>query len=183
MQVSLDALRAGRLARYRWAPLDALAWVVAIYGGVCLRYDFRIQYLFTWGTFGAAALVAIAQVVVGSWRGPYSVHHRLGSPEEIADLSRTVAIVAAALFIPIRLIYPPPVPTSTPVTSGAIALLLIFTMRFLRRAWWTRRARRRHGLRHLTMTQRSPDCESKASGSGATAPTWPTSPKQSAPTC
>ncbi len=145
--MSLDALRAGRLARYRWAPLDALAWVVAIYGGVCLRYDFRIQYLFTWGTFGAAALVAVAQVVVGSWRGPYSVHHRLGSPEEIADLSRTVAIVAAALFIPIRLIYPPPVPTSTPVTSGAIALLLIFTMRFLRRAWWTRRARRRHGLR------------------------------------
>lgn len=147
MQLSLDAMRSGRAARYRWAPLDALAWVIAIYGGVCLRYDFRIQPLFTWGTFAAATLVAVAQVVVGSWRGPYAVHHRLGSAEEVADLARTVAIVAVLLFVPIRLVYPPPVPASTPITSGAIALLLIFTMRFLRRAWWTRRARRRHGLR------------------------------------
>lgn len=151
MQLSLDAVRAGRAARFRWAPLDAVAWVVAIYGGVCLRYDFRTQYLITWETFTAAAFVAVAQVAIGSWRGPYAVHHRLGSPEEVADLARTVAIVALLLFIPIRLTYPPLVPTSTPITSGAIALLLIFTMRFVRRAWWTRRARRRHGLRRAVV--------------------------------
>ena len=151
MQLSLDAVRAGRAARFRWAPLDAVAWVVAIYGGVCLRYDFRTQYLITWETFAAAAFVAVAQVAIGSWRGPYAVHHRLGSPEEVADLARTVAIVALLLFIPIRLTYPPLVPTSTPITSGAIALLLIFTMRFVRRAWWTRRARRRHGLRRAVV--------------------------------
>ncbi len=152
VQISLDAVRAGRLARYRWAPLDALAWVVAIYGGVCLRYDFRLNYLFTWGTFAAAALVAVAQLVVGSWRGgPYAVHHRLGSPEEIADLARTV-VIAALLLIPlIAFTYPPAVPASTPITSGALALLIMFTLRFVRRAWWTRRARRRHGMRRAVV--------------------------------
>lgn len=151
MQLSLDALRAGRLARYRWAPLDALAWVLAVYGGVCLRYDFKLHYLFTWGTFAAAALVAAAQLVVGSFRGPYAVHHRLGSAEEIADLARTVVISAALLGVLTLVVYPPPVPTSTPITSGTLALLVMFTMRFVRRAWWTRRARRRHGMRRAVV--------------------------------
>lgn len=146
-QRGLEAIRAGRYARLRWAPLDALAWVAAIYGGVALRYDFKLHYLFTWGTFVAAALVVVAQLVLGVWRGPYSVHHRLGSPEEIADLARTVGVVALLLAGLTLAVYPPPVPTSTPITSGTLALLLMFTMRFIRRAWWTRRALRRGGLR------------------------------------
>ncbi|MBK7721447.1 MAG: polysaccharide biosynthesis protein [Austwickia sp.] len=128
-----------------------MAWVLAVYGGVCLRYDFKLHYLFTWGTFAAAALVAAAQLVVGSFRGPYAVHHRLGSAEEIADLARTVVISAALLGVLTLVVYPPPVPTSTPITSGTLALLVMFTMRFVRRAWWTRRARRRHGMRRAVV--------------------------------
>nr|WP_246308844.1 nucleoside-diphosphate sugar epimerase/dehydratase [Kineosphaera limosa] len=132
-----------RWTRRTWPLVDAAIWVLAVYGAVWLRYDFRVDLLLTTGTAVCAALAATLQVLAGSFVGPYGVRHRRGSLEEIADLARTVLLVALPFLLFTLLIYPPPVPRSTAVTSGALALLAMLAARFVVRARDARAARNR----------------------------------------
>ncbi len=135
--------RRPRVTGWAWALGDAAIWAFAVYVAVWLRYDFRPDLLFRPGTLACAALCALLQGVVGLAIGPYRVRHRRGSLEEILDLARTVALVALALLVVSLLIYPPPVPRSTAVTSGTLALLAMFAARFVVRTRDNLQARRR----------------------------------------
>lgn len=133
--------------RARWAAADATIWVLAVHLAVWFRYDFSLSLLLTWGTPACAVGVAVAHLVIGFLRGPYTTRHRLASIEEAHDVALAVGLATLGLFVTTLLIYPPPIPRSTPLVSGSLALLSMFALRFLRRAYWTRRARQRRGFR------------------------------------
>ena len=132
-----------RVTGWAWALGDAAIWAFAIYVAVWLRYDFRPDLLFRRETLVCAALCALLQGVVGLVVGPYRVRHRRGSLEEILDIARSVALVALVLLVVSLVIYPPPVPRSTAVTSGTLALLAMFAARFVVRTRDNLQARRR----------------------------------------
>lgn len=137
------------LRTHLWPVIDAGVWVVAVYASVWLRYDFRLGLLLTSSTFAAAIGAGAVHVLAGSVIGPYVTRHRRGSAEEIADLARTVAITAVPLLVVPLLVYPPPVPRSTAITAGALALLTMLATRLVVRSRAARRALRRPGRRVL----------------------------------
>ena len=141
------ALRARLRRRFTWPAVDAVIWAVAVYASVWIRYDFRITLLFTWGTLGVALLAATLHVAAGFLVGPYPVSHRRGSFEEIADLARTFAVVLLPLLIVPWLTVPHPVPRTTAISAGTLALLSMLAARLLSRARHNRRARLRPGGR------------------------------------
>ena len=141
------ALRSRLRRRFTWPAVDALIWIVAVYASVWIRYDFRVTLLFTWGTLGFALLAASVHVLAGFVVGPYLVSHRRGSFEEIADLARTFAVVLLPLLIVPWLAVPHPVPRTTAISAGTLALLTMLAARLLSRARHNRRARLRPGGR------------------------------------
>ena len=141
------ALRTRLRRKLTWPVVDAVIWVVAVYASVWIRYDFRVTLLFTWGTLGFALLAASLHVVAGFLAGPYLVNHRRGSFEEIADLGRTFAIVSIPLLVVPWLTVPHPVPRTTAISAGTLALLTMLAARLLSRARHNRRARLRPGGR------------------------------------
>ena len=130
-----------------WPLVDALIWVCAVFGAVWLRYDFRVDLLLSRGTLACALLCAALQLLAGRLVGPYAVRHRRGSLEEVADLARSTVCVAVPLLVVTLVVYPPPVPRSTAVVSGMLALLAMLACRFVARARDTRQARNREGGR------------------------------------
>lgn len=141
------ALRTRLRRRLTWPAVDAAIWAVAVYASVWIRYDFKITLLFSWGTLGFALLAASLHVIAGFLVGPYLVAHRRGSFEEIADLARTFAVVLLPLLIMPWLAYPHPVPRTTAISAGALAMLTMLAARLLSRARHNRRARLRPGGR------------------------------------
>lgn len=127
--------------------IDASTWACAVFGAVWLRYDFHFDSLLNLETVGCAVLCATLQLVAGSAVGPYAVRHRRGSLEEVSDLARSVLIVAASLLLLTLVVYPPPVPRSTSIISGTLALLAMLATRFVVRARDIRQARNRGGGR------------------------------------
>ncbi len=130
----------GRWSRIAWPAADCLIWMLAVYAAVWLRYDFRVDLTLSAGTAACALLCAVVQPLAGSLIGPYAVGHRRGSLEEIADLARTVACVAVPLLVVTLVVYPPPVPRSTAIISGTLALLAMLAARFVARSRDTRAA-------------------------------------------
>lgn len=134
-------------SRQRWAAADAAIWFLAVYMAVFLRYDFSVSSLQKGPTVVAASISALSQIVVGSTWGPYSVRHSLASFEEVVDLARAVGISALPLLLWTLVVYPPPLARSTAIIAAMLALLSMCTLRFVRRAYWIRRSRRRSGTR------------------------------------
>ena len=134
------ARRRNRFRRWVWALIDAIIWVIAIYGATWLRFDFDNRPVLDSGAALFALTAAGAAIVVGSLIGPYRVGHQRGSFEETFDVGRNAVLVSAGLFIWALIAHPSLVPRSIPVTAGALALMGMFTARFIIRAWTTRRA-------------------------------------------
>lgn len=142
-------LSTARWTRRTWPLVDTAIWLLAVYAAVWLRYDFRVDLLLRPDTALVAAGCAALHLFVGSLVGPYGVRHRRGSLEEVLDLARTVALVSVPVLALTLIVYPPPVPRSTAVTSGALALLAMLAVRFVVRTRDSRQARRAGGRRAL----------------------------------
>ena len=132
--------RRDRLHRWVWAFLDAVIWLVAIYGATWLRFDFRATLVFATGTLLFAVVGVVGHFVVGAFVGPYGVNHQRGSFEESVDIGRTVVLVTGGLLVWVLIADPIVVPRSVPLVAGALALVGMFAVRFLIRSWRVRRA-------------------------------------------
>ena len=134
------AQRRNRFRRWVWALIDAVIWVIAIYGATWLRYDFDRRPVLINSTAWFAIAAACATIVVGALIGPYGVGHQRGSFEEAIDVGRNAVLVAAGLFIWALIAHPILLPRSIPVMAGALAMTGMFAARFIIRSWTTRRA-------------------------------------------
>ena len=124
--------------RWYWALVDMACWAVAVYVATWLRLDFDMLKTLGAGTLQFALAVAVFHLAVGMVIGPYAVGHARGSFEEVVDISRAVLVTTFAGFAGMMLmIHPNPVPRTVPLISGAVALGLMFVLRFVVRMWRT----------------------------------------------
>ncbi|TCB95924.1 polysaccharide biosynthesis protein [Micromonospora zingiberis] len=111
---------------------DTLAWVAGFVVAGWARYEQilagrAINALI----FGVAA--AVLHFGISALRRIYSGRHPLGSIEEVRGLAETTATTAVVVLVALLAQSDRPVPASTPVVGGALALLLMLSFRLLHR--------------------------------------------------
>jgi FlaA1/EpsC-like NDP-sugar epimerase len=121
-----------------WVLFDGAIWFLAICGATWLASDFKSAPLLVVPVpilvFASAA--AGVHVLVGAVIG--AVGHRRGSFEETVDLSRTVVVTSVLLLGWALLADSHSIPRSVPVVAGPLALVGMFTVRYLIRSWRNR---------------------------------------------
>ena len=130
--------RRARFIRWSWSVVDAVIWVMAIYGATWLRFDFTLDNVLVPATLLFAVVAGLVHVGVGAIFGPYRVGHQRGSFEESSDISRAVAITGLALAGWIGVSTAFLVPRSVPFIASALALTGMLASRFVIRAWRNR---------------------------------------------
>jgi FlaA1/EpsC-like NDP-sugar epimerase len=139
------------IVRVTWALFDALIWGAAMFAAGWMRFDFVATQVPVRGVLLFALAAMLGQLVVGGFVGPYAVGHQRGSFEEIIGVARTVAVVGTGLFVWALLTNPALVPRSVPVSAGALALLMMFALRYVVRAVNTHRSATRKGDRRVIL--------------------------------
>ncbi|WP_240474218.1 nucleoside-diphosphate sugar epimerase/dehydratase [Intrasporangium chromatireducens] len=131
--------------------IDGVIWAFSIYLAIWVRLDFTLQPQFARGTALVALGAVVAHLAVGYLVGPYAVGHVRGSFEEIVDLGLTVGLVAIGLFVWSLMSEPVIVPRGVPLSAAAIALLLMFAVRFVVRTLRAHTARERNAERRVVV--------------------------------
>ncbi|WP_029210282.1 polysaccharide biosynthesis protein [Arsenicicoccus bolidensis] len=131
--------RRDRLVRVSWCLIDAVIWVVAIYGATWLRHAYEVEPTLVRNTAIVACAAAMGHVLASFLTGPYRKGHVRGSFEEVLEVAATVAIVCAGLMAWALAARPIVVPRTVPVMAALIASLAMMAIRFVIRA-----ARQRH---------------------------------------
>ena len=125
--------------------LDLLAWAVALYVGMILRFDsiepsgwnrFHVPRLMV-----AILIAAACQTVAGMALGLYLGRWRFGTLDEVSHLVGTVALTTAALATVNLLSKPLLVPASVTLAAGILALILMSGPRYGWRLMLERRLR------------------------------------------
>ncbi|KRC87467.1 dTDP-glucose 4,6-dehydratase [Terrabacter sp. Root85] len=117
-----------------------MIWVVMLFAALWIRLDFELDDSYLKGTAYFALAAMAGQILVGYLVGPYSISHVMGSFEEIVELMTTTAIVGAVLFLWALMVEPVVVPRGLPLTAGALAIGLMFALRFVVRTVRSHRA-------------------------------------------
>ncbi|QGN49546.1 polysaccharide biosynthesis protein [Micromonospora sp. WMMD558] len=109
---------------------DTAAWVGGFVTAVWTRYEFHLPpgQLSRAATVGGIA--ALMYVAVAAVRRLHSGRHPLGSLQDVQGLAGTATATAAVLLIGLLPSPDRPVPASTPVVGGALALLFMLSARF-----------------------------------------------------
>ena len=118
---------------------DAAAWPLAVVFALLFRYDFAVPATAFRGTLVLVPLAILVQLVVGVADGLYVGRWSLGSFEEVAALTRTVAVTALVVVVvdaPTRL-----VPFSVALAAPVLALLEMVGARYAWRLQHERRQR------------------------------------------
>ncbi|MGK5739562.1 polysaccharide biosynthesis protein [Micromonospora sp. URMC 103] len=109
---------------------DTTAWVGGFVAAVWSRYEFELPP----GQFSRAAIIgvgaAVMYVAVASLRRLYSGRHPLGSLQEVQGVAGTTITTAGIVLLGLLPSGDRPVPASTPVVGGALALLFMLGARF-----------------------------------------------------
>ncbi|WP_433532399.1 polysaccharide biosynthesis protein [Micromonospora sp. CA-263727] len=112
---------------------DALAWV----GGFTVAGWTRYEQVLTSEQAASVMLIggaaAVLHVGISALRRIYSGRQPLGSIEEVRGLAGTTATTATLVLVALLALGERPVPASTPVVGGALALLLMLCSRLLHR--------------------------------------------------
>ena len=128
---------------------DAAIWFVAIYGAAWLRFDFRGAPVLVTNTLGFAVAAAVGHFLVGAYIGPYAIGHLRGSFEEAIDIGRTVLVTTAGLMVWALMATPVVIPRSVPMVAGTLALVGMFSVRFVIRSMRTRHTSGRKNERRV----------------------------------
>ncbi|MFG2063056.1 polysaccharide biosynthesis protein [Micromonospora sp. NPDC048871] len=128
-----DRIRASSRRTAVFLVADALAWVGGFTVAGWARYEqiLTIDQAVNAVMLGGAA--AVLHVGLSALRRIYSGRQPLGSVEEVRGLAGTTATTAAVVLIALLAFDQRPVPGSTPVVGGALALLLMLSCRLLHR--------------------------------------------------
>ncbi|MEU8331316.1 polysaccharide biosynthesis protein [Micromonospora sp. NPDC048839] len=127
--------RSTRRARARrrtagFLATDTTAWVSGFAAAVWTRFEFDLPA----GQLGRAAAIGLlaagAHVAVAAVRRLYSGRHPLGSLQEVQGVAGTAILTATIVLLGLLSSGERPVPASTPLVGGALALLLMLGARF-----------------------------------------------------
>ncbi|MGC4794326.1 polysaccharide biosynthesis protein [Micromonospora saelicesensis] len=109
---------------------DTTAWVGGSVAAAWTRSEFQLPP----GQFGRAAAVgtaaAVIHVAVAALRRLYSGRHPLGSLQEVQGVAGTTITTAGIVLLGLLPSGERPVPASTPLVGGALALLFMLGARF-----------------------------------------------------
>jgi len=112
--------------------LDMLAWCVATATGIYLRFGLIFDEQATRGLFKLLPLVAVLQVLVGTFVGLYRRKWRYGSFDEVAALVMASCITTGLLYVingyyfDVR-----PIPQSAVIVGGILGLVLMAGCRYV----------------------------------------------------
>ncbi|MFI7606156.1 polysaccharide biosynthesis protein [Micromonospora sp. NPDC049366] len=132
---SVQTDRRTRRARARrravgFLTTDTTAWVGGFVAAAWTRYEFQPPP----GQLGRAAAIgavaAVVHVAVAALRRLYSGRHPLGSLQEVQGVAGTAIATAAIVLLGLLPSHDRPVPASTPLVGGALALLFMLGARF-----------------------------------------------------
>ena len=129
-----------RLRQAGWAAADALVLVLATFAAAWVRYDLDITTVLVGPTAKFAAVATIIYLLIGFMFGPYRVGHVRGSFEETADIGRAAAATMVPLLcMALLTTWFAGIPRSLAVLGPALALVGMFTLRFVVRSYrWGR---------------------------------------------
>ncbi|MEU4477450.1 nucleoside-diphosphate sugar epimerase/dehydratase [Micromonospora sp. NPDC023966] len=118
-----------RLRTAGFLATDTIAWVGGFIAAVWSRYEFQLPpgQLSRSAIIGAGA--AVMYVAVASLRRLYSGRHPLGSLQEVQGVAGTTITTAAIVLLGLLPSAERPVPASTPLVGGALALLFMLGAR------------------------------------------------------
>ncbi|MDM4718321.1 nucleoside-diphosphate sugar epimerase/dehydratase [Micromonospora sp. WMMA1363] len=109
---------------------DTAAWIGGFVAAVWARYEFHPPP----GQLGRAAtaggIAALMYVVVAAVRRLHSGRHPLGTLQEVQGLAGTATTTSGVLLVALLPSPDRPVPVSTPLVGGALALLFMLAARF-----------------------------------------------------
>lgn len=121
--------------------IDAGAWAVGLSAAIVARYDLDLAAAPLTATAIAVLLAVILHSAIGHQQFLYRGRYGFGTFEEVRAVFVTVLTVVGALFA-IDLLAPArPLPLSTSLVGGPVALIVMFGVRYLRRLQHDRRLR------------------------------------------
>lgn len=126
-----------------WMLIDAACWAVALTILMWFRLDDSGLSSATTSTWILASSAAVAHMLIGVTVGPYRVSHLRGSFEEVVGVAGTAAGTAVVLAVSALLVPDLLLPRSVAVFGTALAIVLMFALRFFVRAVRPRRRARR----------------------------------------
>jgi FlaA1/EpsC-like NDP-sugar epimerase len=113
---------------------DCAVWGAGLFLAAWARFDFALES-HQYQTLAVALLAACAlQPLIGFQLYVYRGRYAFGSFEEVRAVSLAVGGTALVLTVADAALPDRPLPISTPLVGGVIALLLMFAMRYVRRA-------------------------------------------------
>jgi FlaA1/EpsC-like NDP-sugar epimerase len=109
---------------------DTAAWIGGFVAAAWSRYEFDLTTGQLVRAAAAGAVAAGVHVAVAALRRIYSGRHPLGSLQEVQGVAGTAAITVTVVLAGLLPMGERPVPASTPLVGGALALLFMLTARF-----------------------------------------------------
>ncbi|MFF5053056.1 polysaccharide biosynthesis protein [Micromonospora sp. NPDC000663] len=128
------AQRRNRRARARrrtiaFLATDTTAWISGFVAAAWTRFEFHLPPGQLGRTAAIGVLAAVVHVAVAAVRRLYSGRHPLGSLQEVQGVAGTAITTAAIVLLGLLPSSHRPVPASTPMVGGALALLLMLGAR------------------------------------------------------
>ncbi len=132
--------RRDQLVHVAWATADCLLVILATFVSAWLRYDLDLRSVLLQPTALFAIVAAAIYLAFGVLIGSYRIGHVRGSFEETADIARAVVATVVPLVLILLLTdWFHGVPRSLGVLVPALALVAMFTLRFVVRSYrWGR---------------------------------------------
>ncbi|BCJ57449.1 nucleoside-diphosphate sugar epimerase/dehydratase [Micromonospora endophytica] len=112
---------------------DTLAWVSGFIVAGWARYEQVLNAEQTTNVMLLGAATAVLHVGISALRRIHSGRQPLGTIEEVRGLAGTTATTAVLVLLALLAFGDRPIPASTPVVGGALALLFMFCSRLLHR--------------------------------------------------
>jgi FlaA1/EpsC-like NDP-sugar epimerase len=142
MGLSWRADAARRTARaHAQLAVDAAAWALGLLAAAWTRYEGSLSPARLAAVLVVAAVAVMLHGMVGHSLYLYRGRYAFGSLDEVRAVALTVAAVASALTVADLALAERPVPASTPLVGGTLALVLMFAARWARRVQRDRRLR------------------------------------------
>ncbi|QOC92759.1 polysaccharide biosynthesis protein [Micromonospora craniellae] len=128
-----DQTRVNRRRTATFLAADALAWVGGFTVAGWARYEQVLSGDQAADVILLGAATAVLHVGISALRRFYSGRQPLGTIEEVRGLAGTTATTASLVLLALLAFGDRPIPASTPVVGGALALLFMLCSRLLHR--------------------------------------------------
>ncbi len=117
------------------ATYDILAWIIALFVGIIIRYNFQLHFLDWYAIAYIVPILILLQLSIGMLMGLYTGKWRFGSFEEVGSLGKSLVIITILTFLlDATLMHKRPVPLGSILISAALAFLIMATGRWFWRA-------------------------------------------------